>query len=87
MSKLIFNTSKIHNINVLKYKTVILIDFLASFEEWSSKNFISASWLFAPNFAKLGDRLVLLVGSVGPYRKALKRADRKYSDINIQITT
>ena len=42
---------------------------------------------FPPNFAELGDRLVLLVGSVGPYHKALKRAGRKDSDINIQITT
>lgn len=40
---------------------------------------------FPPNFAKLGDRLVLLVGSVSPYHKALKRADRKDSDINIQL--
>jgi hypothetical protein len=39
---------------------------------------------FPPNVAS--DRLVLLVVSVGPYHKALKRADRKDSDINIQIT-
>jgi len=42
---------------------------------------------FPPNFVKLGDPLVLQVGSVGPYHKALKRADRKDYDINIQITT
>jgi hypothetical protein len=42
---------------------------------------------FPSNFAKVGDRLVLLAGSVGPYNKASKRADRKDSDINTQITT
>ena len=32
---------------------------------------------FPPNFAKLGDSLVLLVGSVGPYQKALNELTEK----------
>jgi len=85
MSNIFFSATKIYNINVLQYKIAILIHFLPALRSGYKSNFCFLT--FPPNFAKLGDPLVLLVGLVGPYHKALNRADRKDSDINIQITT